>query len=103
MALFPLCALCVVVIFHYLQIRSYTFGVLNRDFDLMKMVRTKLNAILPANAHELCTGRLRISVTRFRDMENVILDEFCTKDELIDVFFSLYFILLYWRYAVIVG
>lgn len=77
------------------EIRSYTFGVLNRDFDLMKMVRTKLNAILPANAHELCTGRLRISVTRFRDMENVILDEFCTKDELIDAICCSCFIPVY--------
>uniref|UniRef100_A0AAF5PQ10 PNPLA domain-containing protein n=1 Tax=Wuchereria bancrofti TaxID=6293 RepID=A0AAF5PQ10_WUCBA len=77
------------------EVRSYTFGVLNRDFDLMKMVRTKLNAILPANAHELCTGRLRISVTRFRDMENVILDEFCTKDELIDAICCSCFIPIY--------
>ncbi|VDN91779.1 unnamed protein product [Brugia pahangi] len=77
------------------EIRSYTFGVLNRDFDLMKMVRTKLNVILPANAHELCTGRLRISVTRFRDMENVILDEFCTKDELIDAICCSCFIPVY--------
>lgn len=53
----------------------------------MKLVRTKLNALLPSDAHELCTGRLRVSVTRFCDMKNVILDEFCTKDELIDVFF----------------
>lgn len=72
---------------HHFQVRSYTFGVLNRDFDLMKLVRMKLSAILPSNAHELCTGRLRISVTRFRDMENIILDEFQTKDELIDVSF----------------
>lgn len=51
----------------------------------MKLVRTKLNSALPSNAHELCTGRLRISVTRFRDMENVVLSEFHTKEELIDV------------------
>uniref|UniRef100_A0A915PW14 PNPLA domain-containing protein n=1 Tax=Setaria digitata TaxID=48799 RepID=A0A915PW14_9BILA len=66
------------------EARSYTFGALNRDFDLLKLVRIKLNTILPSNAHELCTGRLRISVTRFRDMKNVILDDFRTKDELID-------------------
>ncbi|VDM95213.1 unnamed protein product [Thelazia callipaeda] len=72
------------------EARSYTFGALNRDFDLMKLVRTKLNVILPANAHELCTGRLRISVTRLRDMQNVILEEFCSKEEVIDVFFALF-------------
>lgn len=73
--------------FRHFQARSYTFGALNRDFDLLKLVRTKLNDLLPSNAHEICTSRLRISVTRFHDMENVILDEFHTKDELLDVFF----------------
>ncbi|KAL4003092.1 Patatin-like phospholipase family protein [Acanthocheilonema viteae] len=77
------------------EARSYTFGVLNRDFDLMKLLRMKLNSILPINAHELCTGRLRISVTRFRDMENVILDEFHTKDELIDAICCSCFIPVY--------
>lgn len=84
----------VFVIFNYFEARSYTFGALNRDFDLMKLVRMKLNSILPSNAHKLCTGRLRISVTRFRDMENVILDEFLTRDELIDVIIFCYFISL---------
>ncbi|VDK71667.1 unnamed protein product [Litomosoides sigmodontis] len=77
------------------EARSYTFGVLNRDFDLMKLVRVKLNAILPSNAHELCTGRLRISVTRFSDMENIILDEFRTKDELVDAICCSCFIPVY--------
>ncbi|CAG9536734.1 unnamed protein product [Cercopithifilaria johnstoni] len=77
------------------EARSYTFGVLNRDFDLMKLLRMKLNAILPSNAHELCTNRLRISVTRFRDMENVILDKFHTKDELIEAICCSCFIPVY--------
>ncbi|EJD75592.1 IPLA-3 protein [Loa loa] len=77
------------------EARSYTFGALNRDFDLMKLVRMKLNSILPSDAHELCTGRLRISVTRFCDMENVVLDEFRTKDELIDAICCSCFIPVY--------
>uniref|UniRef100_A0A0R3RLS1 PNPLA domain-containing protein n=1 Tax=Elaeophora elaphi TaxID=1147741 RepID=A0A0R3RLS1_9BILA len=77
------------------EARSYTFGALNRDFDLMKLVRIKLEAMLPSNAHELCTGRLRISVTRSSDMKNVILDEFRTKDELIDAICCSCFIPVY--------
>uniref|UniRef100_A0A8R1Y7L1 PNPLA domain-containing protein n=1 Tax=Onchocerca volvulus TaxID=6282 RepID=A0A8R1Y7L1_ONCVO len=77
------------------EARSYTFGALNRDFDLLKLVRTKLNDLLPSNAHEICTSRLRISVTRFHDMENVILDEFHTKDELLDAICCSCFIPVY--------
>lgn len=39
-------------------------------------------------------------MTRFRDMENVILDEFRTKDELIDVFFSLFYSAV-WKHLVV--
>lgn len=64
---------------------------MNRDFDLMKIVREKLDIALPPNAHDLCSGRIRISVTRIRDMENVILSDFNSKEELLDVSLEAFF------------
>lgn len=77
------------------QARSHTFGALNRDFDLMDVVKKDLQAVLPENAHELCTGKLRISLTRFCDMKNIIISEFKSKDELIQAIICSCFIPFY--------
>lgn len=55
------------------------------NFDLMGIVRDGLNKMLPQNAHELCTDRLFISLTRYKDFKNVVVSEFNTRDELIQV------------------
>uniref|UniRef100_A0A914R5C1 PNPLA domain-containing protein n=1 Tax=Parascaris equorum TaxID=6256 RepID=A0A914R5C1_PAREQ len=39
----------------------------------MGIVRADLEMELPENAHILCSGRLRISLTRLSDMENAII------------------------------
>uniref|UniRef100_A0A915AVT4 PNPLA domain-containing protein n=2 Tax=Parascaris univalens TaxID=6257 RepID=A0A915AVT4_PARUN len=77
------------------QARSYTFGALNRDFDLMGIVRADLEMELPENAHILCSGRLRISLTRLSDMENVIVSHFNSKAELIQAIICSCFIPVY--------
>lgn len=41
--------------------------------------------MLPENAHELCSGRLFISLTRYKDFKNVVVSQFETRDELIQV------------------
>lgn len=41
--------------------------------------------MLPVNAHELCSERLFISLTRYRDFKNVVVSQFDTRDELIQV------------------
>uniref|UniRef100_A0A9J2Q6J1 PNPLA domain-containing protein n=1 Tax=Ascaris lumbricoides TaxID=6252 RepID=A0A9J2Q6J1_ASCLU len=75
--------------------RSYTFGALNRDFDLMGIVRADLEMELPENAHILCSGRLRISLTRLSDMENVVVSHFNSKAELIQAIICSCFIPVY--------
>jgi hypothetical protein len=41
--------------------------------------------MLPENAHELCTNKLFISLTRYSDFKNVVVSEFETREELIQV------------------
>lgn len=40
---------------------------------------------MPENGHEVAAGRLGISLTRVSDGENVILSDFNSKEELIQV------------------
>lgn len=61
-------------------------------FDIIALVKKGLNKILPDNAHILCTGRLFISLTRARDYKNVVVSEFETRDELIQVIFFFNFL-----------
>lgn len=49
------------------------------------MLQEGLNKVLPDNAHNLCTGKLKISLTRVGDGKNVIVSDFHTKEELIQV------------------
>ncbi|KHN74143.1 Uncharacterized protein C05D11.7 [Toxocara canis] len=77
------------------QARSHTFGALNRDFDLMGIVRADLEMELPENAHVLCSGRLRISLTRMSDMKNVVVSQFDSKADLIQAIICSCFIPVY--------
>jgi hypothetical protein len=67
------------------QARSTTLGVLHPRLDLMKIVHEHLNDMLPHNAHEICTRRLYVSLTRFADGRNVVISDFASKEELIQV------------------
>lgn len=77
------------------QARSRTFGPLHPEFNLLGIVRDELEVILPPNAYEMCTGRLVISLTRWSDHENVIIDEYRSNADLIDAIMCSCFIPLY--------
>jgi hypothetical protein len=66
-----------------MKARSGVLQALNPTFDLLKIVKEGLNRVLPSNSHELCSGRLFISLTRYRDGRNVIVSEFSSKADLI--------------------
>ncbi|CAL5223367.1 g5872 [Coccomyxa viridis] len=48
------------------------------------LVRQWLNEVLPDNAAELCRGRLKVVVTRVPSFQLTYIDDFATKEELID-------------------
>ncbi|XP_015928950.1 patatin-like phospholipase domain-containing protein 2 [Parasteatoda tepidariorum] len=63
--------------------RSLTLGALSPRFNLNQTLREKLEKALPENAHQICSGRLFISVTRWSDKKNVLLSQFDTKEDLV--------------------
>ena len=55
------------------------------SFNLMKIIRGMLDRTLPDDAHHRATGRLGISLTRVSDGENVLVSQFNSKEELVQV------------------
>jgi patatin-like phospholipase domain-containing protein 2 len=68
-----------------IRARSRALGPLHPTFSIVDIIRNGLRRILPPNAHEICSGRLFISLTRWKDNKNVIINQFHNREELIQV------------------
>lgn len=51
----------------------------------MKIIRDGLIKNLPENTHQLVSGKLYISLTRVSDGSNVLVSDFNSKEEIIQV------------------
>ena len=81
----PLAKCCEDVIETVKEARKRNLGPLHPSFNPLKIIRSGLERDLPANAHTLASGRLCVSLTRVSDGQNVIVSEFKSKEELIQV------------------
>ncbi|POI32150.1 hypothetical protein CIB84_004099, partial [Bambusicola thoracicus] len=50
---------------------------------VLRVVKDALNKFLPANAHQLASGKLHIILTRLHDWNNVTVSEFASKEDII--------------------
>lgn len=64
---------------------SHNIGVFHPSFDVVRILRKQMQRYLPANIHQLISGRMFISLTRVSDWENVLVSEFRSKEEVMDV------------------
>lgn len=67
------------------EARKCTLGAAHPSFNLLKIVRNFLRRDLPDDAHLLASGRLYVSLTRVSDGKNVLVSEFDSKEDLIQV------------------
>lgn len=65
--------------------KQHPLGLLSPTVDIFRWLEVTLQRCLPDNAHTLARGRLHISMTRISDGKNVIVSEFNSSDELINV------------------
>ncbi|XP_051547352.1 patatin-like phospholipase domain-containing protein 2 isoform X2 [Myxocyprinus asiaticus] len=77
------------------EARKRNLGPLHPTFNLVKVLRGGLYRDLPSNAHTLASGRLCVSLTRVMDGQNVLVSDFCSKDELIQALVCSCFIPVY--------
>ncbi|KAM5336044.1 1-acylglycerol-3-phosphate O-acyltransferase PNPLA3 [Glossophaga mutica] len=66
------------------QVRSQSLGILHPSFNMHEYFREALHRHLPANVHQLVSGKVGISLTRVSDWENVLVSDFQSKDEVVD-------------------
>uniref|UniRef100_A0A8C3RTJ3 PNPLA domain-containing protein n=1 Tax=Chelydra serpentina TaxID=8475 RepID=A0A8C3RTJ3_CHESE len=61
----------------------------------LRIIEKGLSQKLPENSHQLASGKLCISVTRLLDLQNVIISEYRSKEELIQVTVAFCFLPVY--------
>lgn len=69
--------------------RARNIGTLHPSFNLGRSLREGLEEVLPDNVHQLVSGKICISLTRVSDGENVLVSDFQSKEEVVDVSYLL--------------
>lgn len=65
--------------------RSRTLGPLHPSFNIHKILTDGLIKEIPDDAHIKASGRMFISLTRVYDRKNVVVSEFESKEDFIEV------------------
>ncbi|XP_008579765.1 PREDICTED: patatin-like phospholipase domain-containing protein 3 [Galeopterus variegatus] len=66
------------------MVKRRNLGVLHPSFNLSKCIKDRLHKHLPANIHQIVSGKMCVSLTRVPDGENVLVSDFQSKDEVVD-------------------
>jgi len=75
--------------------RARALGPFHPSFDISATVREALERGLPEDVHLRASGKLHVSLTRVCDGQNVIISEFATREEVIQVLLCSCFIPLW--------
>ncbi|XP_077994725.1 patatin-like phospholipase domain-containing protein 2 [Glandiceps talaboti] len=78
-----------------IRARSRALGPLHPSFNVSKILQDGLRKVLPKDAHLKASGRLFISLTRLSDGANVMMSEFETREDLIQVLLCSAFVPFY--------
>ncbi|XP_029909205.1 patatin-like phospholipase domain-containing protein 2 [Myripristis murdjan] len=81
----PIEKCCADVISIAKEARKCKLGVFHPGFNLLQIVQHSLLVNLPEDAHVRASGRLCVSLTRVSDGKNVLVSEFDSREELIQV------------------
>ncbi|XP_060932279.1 patatin-like phospholipase domain-containing protein 2 isoform X1 [Limanda limanda] len=81
----PIEQFCVHVMSMAKEARQQTLGVFHPTFSLLRRVQESLMEKLPEDAHRRASGKLCVSLTRLADGKNVLVSEFESREELIQV------------------
>lgn len=61
-------------------------GTLHPFYNLLQIVKDSMVRSLPEDAHIRASGKLSVSLTRVPDGKNVLVSEFDSREELIQVY-----------------
>ena len=67
------------------KVHGKVLGPLNPSFDPARSIRNTFLKYLPVNAYKKASGKLHISLTRVSDWKNIIVSEYDSNKDLVDV------------------
>lgn len=67
------------------DVRRRPLGVFDRSNQIVDVLPKILDRLFPDDAHKRVSGRLHVCMTRLKDMKKIIVNEFESKKDLIDV------------------
>lgn len=67
------------------HVEGLSLGIFHPAYGPMEHIKQQLQEKLPENSHVLASQRLGISLTHWPDGRNVMVTDFATRDELIQV------------------
>lgn len=67
------------------EVKKFFLGPLSPSCKMVQMMRQFLYDVLPEDSYKAATGKLHVSLTRVTDGENVVVSEYRSKEELIEV------------------
>lgn len=67
------------------EARSGSLGPFSPSFNIQNVLLEGMEKYLPEDAHKIVSGKLHISLTRVYDGKNVIVSEFPTREDLLQV------------------
>lgn len=70
------------------EARSHSLGPFSPRFNIQTCLLEGLQKFLPPDAHERVNGKLHISLTRVYDGKNVIVSQFNSREDLLQVIFD---------------
>ncbi|XP_039768679.1 omega-hydroxyceramide transacylase [Ornithorhynchus anatinus] len=62
---------------------------------MVKMMRRFLYTVLPEDSYKIASGKLHVALTRMADGENIVISEFTSKEELVEVLYCSCFVPVY--------
>ena len=67
------------------EARKHRLGPLHPAYNLLQLVKESLLEMLPQDAHIRASGKLCVSLTKMSDGKNILVSQFDSRDELIQV------------------
>lgn len=67
------------------QMKAFTLGPFNPSINVSHWLEFVLHKHLPSNAHQLASGRLAVAVTRMTDNKHIIMSDFESKEDVLQV------------------
>lgn len=67
------------------QMKAFTLGPFNPSVNILHWLEVILRKHLPSHAHQLASGRLAVAVTRLTDRKLIVMSEFQSKEDVVQV------------------